>query len=284
VQNCDFETENVTRTDFFLHRSKGIIIAVVHICLHFRIVNVCAIDVTFPKTSPIYLTHPPKEGATMSERSMRKRPERVVQPTPGALAQKAALQVIGGRFKGAREAAAYHNIDNYSLVTYYMRKFAGTDVATTLCTEATETTPEKSSDSGMRAASPLMPQIPTEVIGKSRFFVKQWIAQQAAHLVNTGECTLRAAAELANRTYGALELPSVSHTMIASYTQPEYQPESGGRPGILPKDFTDRLVAWIRARRALKFPVFRDDVLAVANRILCGNPLQVICKSSCVVR
>ena len=105
------------------------------------------------------------------------------------------------------------------------------------------------------------------------------MAQQAANLVALGERSTRAASEMVNNTYapvdtaGKRSYPTVSHQTTINYFDSKYQPQSNGRATTLPREFTDRLVAWIRGRKALKFPVFRDDVLTAANRLLIGNPL-----------
>ena len=48
---------------------------------------------------------------------------------------------------------------------------------------------------------------------------------------------------------------------------------SPGRPSFLPTSFSDHLVDWVKARRALKFPVFKDDLLTIANAVLSATGL-----------
>ena len=87
-----------------------------------------------------------------------------------------------------------------------------------------------------------------------------------------GECSIRAAMEMANLKYGATGVGSVSYGTVFNYSKDEErEPLHIGRPTILPAEFTDKLVSWIRAKRALKFPVFRDEVLAMANFMVEGT-------------
>lgn len=107
--------------------------------------------------------------------------------------------------------------------------------------------------------------MPQSVAKKSKHEVKQWAMQQAAELVEVGECSYRVAVELLRSSYGINVSVGALHSCRHS---PDHQLQPKGRPQIMPVEFTDKLVQWICAKRALRFPVFRDDVLAVANCLI----------------
>ena len=89
-----------------------------------------------------------------------------------------------------------------------------------------------------------------------------------------GECSVRAALEMTNLKYANVGVGAVSYGTVFKYSKEGVDaPLAAGRPAYLPQEFTDRLVLWIRAKRALKFPVFRDEVLAMANHMIEGTEL-----------
>ena len=98
-------------------------------------------------------------------------------------------------------------------------------------------------------------------------------------LVDMGECSLRAAAEMTNLRYKGEGIPSIAKSSVGNYrSEPSYSPVAPGCAPNIPDTVTDKLVQWIRARRALKFPVFRDDVLATANLMLQGTAILKLFK------
>ena len=92
----------------------------------------------------------------------------------------------------------------------------------------------------------------------------------AASLVNEHGFSVRRAAHALNVQYSANDLvPKVSRTGVQSYVcDYKWSPRALGRRTVLPEAFDDALVKWINARRALHFPVFKDDVLAAANTLI----------------
>jgi hypothetical protein len=202
----------------------------------------------------------------MSERSLRKRPEATpVVDRKRSVVQKAAVEVLQGFHGGsARQAAAHFQLSNHSSVAYWVDKYRGSELVQLI--PAPDQTPIAAEE---RSASPLLTVMPDEVKEGSVYNRKQWVAKAAAKLVTSGECSMRAAAEMVAAKYDM----TVSIGTISNYSNEEYSPQGGGRKSVLPPKFTEKIIAWITARRALKFPVFRDDVLAVANRMLLGSPL-----------
>ena len=208
---------------------------------------------------------------------LRKRKEPGMSIDTAGLVRQAATEVLQGMHEGsARRAAVHHGLAHWSAIQYHVNNWRRSEMGS-LVTElpvSADSTP-----TSMASEPSLLPDMPLEVRQSSRFDIRAWMAQQAANLVALGECSTRAASEMVNNTYapvdtaGKRSYPTVSHQTTINYIDSKYQPQSNGRATTLPREFTDRLVAWIRGRRALKFPVFRDDVLTAANRLLIGNPL-----------
>ena len=68
---------------------------------------------------------------------------------------------------------------------------------------------------------------------------KTWVAKQAGLLVQRGECSIRAAMDMANLKYGATGVGSVSYGTVFNYAKDELrEPLQIGRPAILPVEFT----------------------------------------------
>ena len=206
--------------------------------------------------------------------------KRKVAATPldtGKLLRQAAAEVVQGMHGGScRRAADHHGLESHSGIQYHVNRWRKSELGELVA----ELPPTNDSSPTSDVSEPaLLQDMPPEVSCTSRFAIKQWMAKQAAQLVSLGECSTRAASEMVNGRYapantdGKRTMPTVSHSTVRNYIDDTYAPESNGRKTNLPSEFTDKLVAWIRGRRALKFPVFRDDVLAVANRLLLGNPL-----------
>ena len=209
---------------------------------------------------------------------MRKRKECPPVLSTAALAKRAALEVLQGEHGGsARAAAAHYNIPSLSHVRYYVNKWEDTEVSSLLLASPMAVDQVDS----RRVASPmadsplpasLLPAIPDEERSKSNSATKTWIAKQAGLLVQRGECSVRAALEMTNLKYADVGVGAVSYGTVFKYSKEGVDaPLAAGRPAYLPQEFTDRLVLWIRAKRALKFPVFRDEVLAMANHMIEGT-------------
>ncbi|KAL1522506.1 hypothetical protein AB1Y20_017493 [Prymnesium parvum] len=190
----------------------------------------------------------------------------------GALAKRAAIEVLQGKHNGrARDAAEAIGVRRHSLVTYYVKLWRGTELGEALAEEAPAVaTPiaETRAEVPSSSVSPVLPPVPKEVEKKSKQEIRRWMIAQGARLVEAGECSYRIAVELVRSSYG---IDVSLGTMHACVRSPGLELAPRGRPQVLPQEFTDRMVQWICAKRALKFPVFRDEVLAVANRILIGT-------------
>ena len=88
-------------------------------------------------------------------------------------------------------------------------------------------------------------------------------------LVQQHGYSVRKAAHTLNVKFPAHDfLPKVSRTGVQTYVANEkLSPQALGRRTVLPLAFDGALIKWINARRALRSPVFKDDVLAAANRL-----------------
>ena len=191
----------------------------------------------------------------------------------------AAREIMQGQHGGsARKAAEHHGIEHHSSIQYHIDNWRESDLGEMIA-QLPAAAPEFRSPASDLSEPSLLADMPAALQENSRFCIRQWMAKQAAHLVSLGECSTRAAAEMVNHKYAACDtdgkrsFPTVSHMTVVNYMDEEYAPESDGRSTVLPKEFSDQIVAWVRGRRALKFPVFRDDVLAAANRVLLSSPL-----------
>jgi hypothetical protein len=217
----------------------------------------------------------------MERRSWRKRKECPPVLSTAALAKRAALEVLQGAHGGsARAAAAHYNIPCHSHVQYYVNKWEDTEVGSLLLASpmAVAGVASVAEVASPMADSPppvsLLPEIPDEEKSKSKSGTKTWIAKQAGLLVQRGECSVRAALEMTNLKYAEVGVGAVSYGTVFKYSKEGFEePLAAGRPAHLPQEFCDRLVSWIRAKRALKFPVFRDEVLAMANYMIEGTEL-----------
>ena len=93
----------------------------------------------------------------------------------------------------------------------------------------------------------------------------------AASLVNKHGFSTRRAAHALNVQFSDNDMvPKSSRTGVQSYVGDlKWSPRALGRRTVLPEAFYDAFVKeWINARRALHFPVFKDDVLAAANMLI----------------
>lgn len=63
--------------------------------------------------------------------------------------------------------------------------------------------------------------------------------------------------------YAGEGMPTICHQPLYEYKDESWALPQPGRPSVLPKEFTDTLVDWVCARRALKYAVFGDDFHAV---------------------
>ena len=195
----------------------------------------------------------------------RKRKECPPVLSTAALAKRAALEVLQGEHGGSvRAAAAHYNIPFHYHVRYYVNKWEDTEVsslvlASPMAVDQVDRVSSPMADSPPPA--PLLPAILDEERSKSKSATKTWIAKQAGLLVQRGECSVRAALEMTNLKYANVGVGAVSYGTVFKYSKEGVDaPLAAGRPAYLPQEFTDRPVLWIRAKRALKFPVFRDEV------------------------
>ena len=182
-----------------------------------------------------------------------------------------------------RVAATFYDFSNPSHIQYYVRKWKDSELVTALPVQDPLPTPARCPTPVEAALSPLLTDIPADVLGSSQHALKQWLLKQAVVLVDMGECSLRAAAEMTNLRYKGEGIPSIAKSSVGNYrSEPSYSPVAPGRTPNIPDAVTDKLVQWIRARRALKFPVFRDDVLATANIMLQGTAILKLFKHGMV--
>ena len=102
---------------------------------------------------------------------------------------------------------------------------------------------------------------------------KKQVLKWAVHLVNKKRLSYNQVMERIKRSAAAnSSVPLVSRASVCNYaTIKDYSPTRPGGAAILPPDFNFRMVQWIIAKRSLKFPVFKEEVIAMANMVLEGS-------------
>ncbi|KAL1510783.1 hypothetical protein AB1Y20_007069 [Prymnesium parvum] len=95
---------------------------------------------------------------------------------------------------------------------------------------------------------------------------------EAVAMVQEGS-TLRRAADAVNQKYSSDGRGiKVSYSSVYSrFKDPAYQPQSKGKQAYLPEEFDHKICDFVLALRALKWPVFKDQVVAIANHTLQGS-------------
>ena len=153
-----------------------------------------------------------------------------VQDT-AALSKRAAVEVLNGSHGGsARAAADHYALPFHSHIQYYVDKWRDSEVAELVAltgesaaSQARAMAESPSPDSQIAVTSPtpesLLPSMPDHVRANSKTSGKTWVAKQAGLLVQRGECSIRAAMEMANLKYGATGVGSVSYGTVYNYSK-----------------------------------------------------------------
>ena len=205
----------------------------------------------------------------MSERlaSLRKRPAAVLAPQDsGSRAKRAASAFLLAGGINLREVADEYGVQ-CAHVHYYLRKWEGTDMQDYF--ESGKTAEEVSTPGATSTGSSEC----AEWHLMSYHARRKWAIKEGVRLVTDDALSVRAAAERVNERFEADgSVPDISKSSISRYAaDPEFSPPCSGRPPILPEEFERKLVEYMLAKRALRFPVFRDEVLAMANRLITGT-------------
>ncbi|KAL3908154.1 MAG: hypothetical protein SGPRY_009906 [Prymnesium sp.] len=125
----------------------------------------------------------------MSEHSLRKRPEPAPAPESSLVAAKrAAVQYLHGQHFSIRAAARANNVLHHPLVHAHVQRWKGSELVEP--PPATLETPNHLAPPESRKESPLLPEMPADV--------RSGMVRKALQLVNKGDCTLRAAADVVN--------------------------------------------------------------------------------------
>lgn len=214
---------------------------------------------------------PPEErrSSSRAKKVVVSAPER-----PRLAAQQAAMEFLQGKHTSLRKAAEAHKLLRHTNVQYWVNQWKGTDMEHAFKLQQADPAP---------AAAPAPTtektkgSLPTDVEVGSKQKIQQFMAKEAGAHVKKSKNALsyREAATLVNEKYESYGV-TVSHVLVHRYANnDEYDPSPKGRAGYLPAEFYERLCKWIRAMRALRFPMFKDTVVAAANYTLEGtNYLQ----------
>ena len=206
--------------------------------------------------------------------SLRKRPATdgtPVQEDAGSRAKRAASAYLSGKESILRQVAAEFGVQA-NHVAYYVKKWRGTDMEAFFETrEAADNAPCTPTSGSLSSSTGSSECEKWHLM--SFHARRKWAIREAVRLVQEEGMSVRAAAEqVTDRFEADASVPSISKSSIASYAaDPDRSPQCSGRAAILPPEFESNLVAYILAKRALRFPVFRDEVLAMANRLIAGT-------------
>lgn len=88
---------------------------------------------------------------------------------------------------GVRAAAEEYRLPCPSHVQYYVDKYAQSELSEALSGNDRVLNSTEASPESVESVPPLLPEVPTDIMGGSKYSVKQWIAKQAAHLVKSGD-------------------------------------------------------------------------------------------------
>jgi len=208
---------------------------------------------------------------------MERRKRRAVEPIDSAQsrAKRAAADVLWG--KPLRDATREHGASK-THVSYYVAKWRGSEMADVLNfsspSSGSRATGSSSSQHGGSASAdvplPIACDLPAQYDTWNACRRKKFVLRLAAMLVQQHGYSVRRAAHALNVKFSAHDIvPKVSRTGVQTYVANEkWSPQALGRRTVLPPAFDSALIKWINARRALHFPVFKDDVLAAANLLI----------------
>ncbi|KAL1530134.1 hypothetical protein AB1Y20_001050 [Prymnesium parvum] len=219
----------------------------------------------------------------MLERSLRQRELVTTNTSQGARAKAAAMEIMTESGMSLRVAALKHGVDNVSLIHYWLKKWRGTEMEDVAKSSRVEDSHDvcgmsisgrSSSESVASGSTSLSKATSSELEGmsmKSTNSVKRSMIEEAVELTKKG-CTIRQAAKQVNEKYAELDRNvTVSFSAVHKHQDPTYRPRKQGREAYLPNEFNTKVCEYVVALRALKFPVFKDQVVAAANRVLEGT-------------
>jgi len=176
-----------------------------------------------------------------------------------------------------RAAAEKHGVNYPSHISYWVKQWRGTLMEQVFANEesAEEPVPENNHD-GEGVTTALVPPCTAaeadadDVLPKHTLYRR--MVQEGVQLTREG-LSLRAAAAIVNEKYSSSErVLSVSHATLKNYqAEGAVLPNKRGREQILPIDFNSKICQHVLALRSLKFPVFRDQIIAAANHTLEGS-------------
>jgi len=195
-------------------------------------------------------------------------------------AKRGAAAVLAG--KSLRDATLELGVPKQH-IHYYVKKWKGTDFANVVDLSSPSATSaghgSSSSQGGSAGSASSAPSfsldLPAEFDTWSTFERKKHVLKLACMLVHKEGVSVRRAAHSVNMHFAGNDLvPKVSRTGVRNYVcLKEWSPKALGRKTVLPPEFDRALIDWINARRALHFPVFKEDVLAAANLMIRSSGL-----------
>eukprot|EP00965_Chrysotila_dentata_P209829 6185519-Pleurochrysis_carterae.AAC.1 len=227
----------------------------------------------------------------MVETALGKRARKTVvlpQRDDRRLAQAAARSIVAGKLTGATFAARAYGLPNPSNVSYWHGVLRGLDPecykaafeseSTTRATGNTSTTATTSSTCSMDQPTPptktahLTRRSQRRCRATSRMLASRLsrptsLNRQCSYKKKQEAMSIRDATAAIHRNYEHLpEVPQIcASTVHSCLANPGkvWQPQGG--MSYLPDKSYIELVRWIKLRRSLKLPVFKDDVLSTAN-------------------
>lgn len=210
-------------------------------------------------------------------RSGRERKRVIEDELPsGVRAKNAAIEYLKSkRSRTIRAVALAHGVLHHTHVHHWLSKWKGSDLEAALLAGEVDIAEEdpKGPDVSLepRPEPANSCPSPVEVPCTSKHKLRQHMAREAAAMVKKGKAmTIRRATDLVMEKYKHYNV-SLSHMTVQNYMDENYDPSPTGKASYLPTEFTDRLARWIQAMRALKFPLFKESVIASANNALEGT-------------
>lgn len=215
----------------------------------------------------------------MSGRFLRARPLSAPHEAPdGERARSAARDLLQGGQPSIRAAARVHGVKYPAHVNYWVRKWKGTEYEEAVQRlHREEESTRVHADTANRVVSETSAAARTrtssssaangtfhELQRSSATHVRKVMIAEAVAMVQEGS-TLRRAADAVNQKYSSDGRGiKVSYSSVSRFKDPAYQPQSKGKQAYLPEEFDHKICDFVLALRALKWPVFKDQVVAIA--------------------
>ncbi|KAL1511611.1 hypothetical protein AB1Y20_006405 [Prymnesium parvum] len=196
-------------------------------------------------------------------RSKRQRQKAVPVLSQRERAVAAAKDVILEEGTSIRAAAARHEVENPTLVHYYVKLWRGTEMETAFRTAGAETAeasqepslPDAAGSASCTVTSSSSGACPTSSSSSSglsvddidrldrmpAYKVQREMIKEAVELHKGGK-TLRQAASIVNDKYNCMSRKvTTSHMSVKRFSAEGYKPQPPGKTGYLPEEFTEKV-------------------------------------------